>query len=200
MPWITLENADPKDAVGIRDLLAELEHDSDRAAGIVGAVLVDESLSALLKTRFEPDQDLISDIFRASGPLGTFSVKITMGFLMGLYSKAAWKELNTIKEIRNEFAHRAARSFSFERIRDLANNLSLSEQVELHVSKFPQPGGAGKMWLGGPPSDEPSVPVLDPTTADKLAPRQRYMRACQFFPAALAVLVQQPRLPSTSFF
>jgi hypothetical protein len=201
MPWIALENASPEDAVSIRELLAELEHDSDRAAGIVGAVLVDESLSALIKTRFEADQDLISDMFRALGPLGSFSAEITLGFLMGLYSKAAWKELDTIRKIRNEFAHRAARSFSFQRIRDLTNHLSLSEQVELHASKFPKPGGAGTIWLGiKPPAEEPSIPVLDPIAADKLTPRQRYMRACQFFSAALAVLLQQPRSPSTTIF
>jgi hypothetical protein len=98
MPWIALENASPEDAGSIRELLAELEHDSDRAAGIVGAVLVDESLSALIKTRFEADQDLISDMFRALGPLGSFSAEITLGFLMGLYSKAAWKELEHQKD------------------------------------------------------------------------------------------------------
>jgi hypothetical protein len=42
---------------------------------------------------------------------------------MRRFSKTARKELETIKDIRNEFGHRDARSFSFERIRDLANNL-----------------------------------------------------------------------------
>jgi hypothetical protein len=42
--------------------------------------------------------------------------------LSGASAKAA-KELETIKDIRNEFGHRTARSFSFGSSRDLANNL-----------------------------------------------------------------------------
>jgi hypothetical protein len=60
---------------------------------------------------------------------------------MELFSKAARKELETSKDVRNEFAHRVARSFSFERIRDLANNLSLSERVEFHLSVTTLEGG-----------------------------------------------------------
>jgi hypothetical protein len=41
---------------------------------------------------------------------------------MGRFSKAARKELETIEDIRNEFGHRDARAFSFERIHDLVNN------------------------------------------------------------------------------
>jgi hypothetical protein len=57
-------------------------------------------------------------------------VKVDLGCLMELFSKAARKELETSKGVRTKFAHRVARSFSFEGIRDLANNLSLSERVE----------------------------------------------------------------------
>src|SRR5260370_29125745 len=125
MVWISTIRADAGD---IGKALHELEHDSDRAAAIVGAVFVEESLTAFIQARLQPDKDLIPELFRSSGPLGAFSVKINVGHLMSLYSGDARKELETIKEIRNEFAHRIARSFSFERIRDLANNLSISER------------------------------------------------------------------------
>ena len=104
--WI---NASATDSEAVNQTLSELGHDSDRAAGIVGAVLVEESLTALLKSRLLPDEDLIRELFRSSGPLGAFSVKINTGFLMGLYSSTARRELETIKDIRNEFAHRVAR-------------------------------------------------------------------------------------------
>jgi len=107
-----------------------------------------------------------------------------MGFLMGLYSPTARKELDTIRAIRNEFAHRVARSFAFERIRDLANNLSLSENVEFHMTV--QGGEQSVLYIGAkPPDDRPSVPILPPITPDKLIPRERYLRACQFYSGAL---------------
>jgi hypothetical protein len=51
MPWITLDNLGSENPSIYHETLAELEHDSDRAPGIVGAALLEESLSALLKSR-----------------------------------------------------------------------------------------------------------------------------------------------------
>jgi hypothetical protein len=129
-------------------------------------------------------EDQLNQLLRPSGPLGAFSVKITLGHLLGLLSPAARKELETIKEIRNEFAHRVARSFSFERIRDLANNLSLSEKIEFHVVQ--KEGGEGVLFIGAkPPADQPPIPMLPPINPEQLTPRERYLRACQFFTGAL---------------
>jgi hypothetical protein len=189
MPWITSE-----DSADIRKTLAELGRDSDRAVGIVGAVLVDESLTTLLKSRLEPDEELIRDAFRASGPLGAFSVKINIGFLMGLYGKPAWKELDTIRQIRNEFAHRIARSFSFERIQALSNNLSLAEQTDFYVSQEAVPLAERRAWLKSkPPAGTPTMPLLPNITSDKLSPRERYLRSCQFYSAAFMVTSERPR-------
>jgi hypothetical protein len=116
MPLIQVSASDEE---SVRSIIAELSQpDSDRAAGIVGAVLVEESLAALIRSRLIADEESLQELFRPSGALGAFSVKIRLAFLLGLYSAEARNELNTIKEIRNEFAHRVARSFSFARIRD----------------------------------------------------------------------------------
>ena len=199
MPWISLNDKGEQD---IPRTIAELQHNSDRAAGIVGAVLVDESLTALLKSRMQPDADLLREMFRNSGPLGAFSSKINMGFLIGLYSAAARKELDTIKEIRNEFAHRAARDFDFGRIRDLANNLSLCDRIEFHMSVDAfKAGGTGVLWMGDkPPSTQQSVPVLEPAPPEQLTPRKKYMRACQFFSAALLFIGYLKKVDIPQFF
>jgi hypothetical protein len=131
MPFFS---ASAKDANDIAAILGELGHESDRAAGLVGAVLVEDSLTVLIRSRLRPDEDLLNQVLHPSGPLSAFSVKINIGHLLGLFSPVARKELETIKEIRNEFAHRVARSFSLEHIRDLANNLSLSEKIEFQIS------------------------------------------------------------------
>jgi len=184
-----LFSASAKDANDIAAILTELGHDSDRAAGLVGAVLVEQSLTVLIRSRLITDEDLLDQLLRPSGPLGAFSVKITIGYLLGLFSLVARKELETIKEIRNEFAHRVARSFSFERIRDLANNLSLSEKIEFHMVH--KEGGEAVLYIGAkPPVDQPSVLMLPPISPDQLTPRERYLRACQFFSGALLLTAQ----------
>jgi hypothetical protein len=126
-------------------------------------------------------------MFRSSGPLGPFSVKITMGFLMRLYSYEARRELETIKNIRNEFAHQIARSFQFDRIRDLANNLSLSEKVEFYITNDDTEQKPAVLYIGAGsrPADRSVETVLPPITPERLVPRERYIRACQFYSGAL---------------
>ena len=185
MPLISVSATDEE---SIRSILTELGHDSDRAAGIIGAVLVEESLAMLLRSRLVTDEDIHREMFRSSGPLGSFSAKINLAHLLGLFGPTAKKELDTIREIRNEFAHRVARSFLFEPVRDLANNLSLSEKIEFHIS---QKDGQAVLYIGAkPPADQPSEPILPSIAPDKLTPRERYLRACQFFSGALLFTAQ----------
>jgi hypothetical protein len=63
-------SASAKDANDITAILSELGHESDRVAGLVGAVLVEESLTALIRSRFMTDEDLLDQPLRPSGPLG----------------------------------------------------------------------------------------------------------------------------------
>ena len=39
------------------------------------------------------------------GPLGTLSVKIDLAFSLGLLAPNIWKDLHTLRDIRNAFAH-----------------------------------------------------------------------------------------------
>jgi hypothetical protein len=190
-PVMALIAVGATDEATFRSILEELGHaSSDRAAAIVGAVLVEESLTNLLRSRLGRDQNLLDQLFRSSGPLGAFSVKINLGFLMGFYTGDARKELETIKNIRNEFAHRIARSFDFDRIKGLANNLTMSEKIEFHYSipEGNQEGNQMVLYIGtnSKPKDRPSEPVLPPIIPDQLTPRERYIRACHFFSNALS--------------
>jgi hypothetical protein len=186
----------------LTSILTELAHESARAAAIVGAVLVEESLTNLLKSRLNRDQGILDDVFRPSGPMGTFSTKIKMGFLMGLYSPETRRELDTIREIRNEFAHKIARSFDIQHIRDLANNLSRSEQVEFYVRPGDKPTDL-VLYIGpgSKPADYVVEPVLPAIKPEDLSPRERYLRACQFYNSALVFLgmVTPPHSPTLYF-
>lgn len=178
-----------------RSLMTEIETASDRAAAIVAATCVEEQLAEVLQGLMEKDEVIVRKMFRSTGPLGSFSAKISMGYLLRLYGKDMHKELDTIKTIRNLFAHqRLAKDFESQRARTLANNLSISETLELFTPRLDensQPAPDLKVgdvvWLGfgirkatdsrerGPAK----LPLLEPGTV--LSPRQKYIRACQFY-------------------
>ncbi len=88
-----------------RNAIAQLDNDSDRAAGIVAAAIVENRLEQAIKSRLHPHDDIHRELLHPSGPLGSFAMKINLGFVMGVISSGTLADLKTIKNIRNRFAH-----------------------------------------------------------------------------------------------
>ena len=118
------------------DFREELDLGSPRATAIVGAAFVEDHLQRLIQARLVDDQKVIEQIFGPSSALGSFSAKINVGYLMGLYSRKAYLELDCIRKIRNDFAHELhVNNFDLDTIKDRCANLRLWEQVKVSISK-----------------------------------------------------------------
>jgi hypothetical protein len=181
--------------------MAEIESGSDRAAAIVAAACVEDQLGGALQAGMERDESVLREVFRSSGPLGSFSAKISLGYLLGLYEKDMKKELDTIKEIRNLFAHRReAKGFDSQRTRDLASNLSISQTLDIFTPTPSEPTRTDDLkkgdvvWIALGMRDATSrvggaslLPVLSP--GKSLSPRERYTRACQFYVSYLFMVI-----------
>ena len=107
----------------------EIEVGSDRSAAIIGAAFVEDSLQCALESRMRLDEQTFNALFNGpNSSLGSFSSKISLGFALGLYGPLLKKDLNWIREIRNEFAHSMKPiTFEYQRMKDLANNLKFLE-------------------------------------------------------------------------
>ena len=107
----------------------EIEVGSDRSAAIIGAAFVEDSLQCALVSRMRLNKQTFNALFNGpNSSLGSFSSKISLGFALGLYDLLLKKDLNWIREIRNEFAH-SMKPITFEnqRMKSLANNLKFLE-------------------------------------------------------------------------
>jgi len=108
----------------------EMESASDRTAAIVIASIVETRLTNTLQAGLHHDQEIVQRLFRASGPLGTFSAKLDLARLMGAISADAYRDLLIIKDVRNIFAHQLqAASFNEQRIADKCRNFRLIETM-----------------------------------------------------------------------
>src|SRR5262249_35424596 len=58
-----------------------------------------------------------------SAPLGSFSPRITAALSLGIISRTEHDDCNTLRKIRNEFAHSFTTTFSDQKIIDLSKNL-----------------------------------------------------------------------------
>jgi DNA-binding MltR family transcriptional regulator len=104
-----------------------LNPETDRGCGVAAPAFIDEELKVLLKSVLADESKIIELAFSQSGPLASFSARIDFGLLMGLLSRAAWRDLHIIRRIRNDFAH-SAKPLSFEddAIRSRCSELSFS--------------------------------------------------------------------------
>jgi DNA-binding MltR family transcriptional regulator len=104
-----------------------LTPETDRGCGVAAPAFIDEELKFLLQSVLADDDKLIEQAFSQSGPLASFSARIDFGFLMGLLSRVAWRDLHIIRKVRNDFAHSAKPlSFDDDAIRSRCSELSHS--------------------------------------------------------------------------
>lgn len=89
----------------VEALIFEIEGQSDRAAAIVGAAWVEEELESAIRLFLIDDKESIKRLFGKSSPLSSFSAKIDLACVLGMCSRVIAKDLHTIREIRNDFAH-----------------------------------------------------------------------------------------------
>lgn len=82
---------------------------SHRSAAIMAAALVEQALYVAVTSRMaDPGESIRQSWFDApNAPFQTFAAKIKLGRALAIYGPKMEKVLNSIKDIRNVFAHRS---------------------------------------------------------------------------------------------
>lgn len=82
-----------------------LSPETDRGCALMAAAYLDSQLEELLDHCFVEDGNVAKEILGQSKPLGTFSARIDMSYLLGHISAQIRKDLHLIRKIRNAFGH-----------------------------------------------------------------------------------------------
>jgi hypothetical protein len=82
-----------------------LSAESDRGCALMAAAYLDSELQRLLCKYLVNDEPTQKEIFGNSRPLGSFSSKIDLAYLVGLLGPNAHRDLHLIRRVRNEFGH-----------------------------------------------------------------------------------------------
>lgn len=125
MTWVTVSDDD-------KPIIAEIEKQTDRGAALIATAYLEERLLEAIKARMNRFEEVENKLFKGLGPLASFSSKIDLGLLLGIYDLQSQKMLHIIRDIRNEFAHQPKpRDFNSRRIRDLCKNLFIKGNLKL---------------------------------------------------------------------
>jgi len=93
----------------------EFENESERHMVILGSAKLEDLLLHLLKRHLLPIESTRDELFSGQGaPLSTFSGRSVMAFRLGLISKSFLDALNTVRTIRNAFAHKFEMSLAMD--------------------------------------------------------------------------------------
>jgi hypothetical protein len=90
-------------------LRRELVEGTDRSAALVSCSLVDNTLMAAMAARmyFQVDAEFANLFMGPMAPLGSFSTRIKVGKALAIYGSQVEDMLDSIRQIRNVFAHSA---------------------------------------------------------------------------------------------
>jgi DNA-binding MltR family transcriptional regulator len=88
------------------DLLDDLEKDGPRGAVLLGHAVLESAMRDLLISRMLPLNRREDDaLFGGYGPLSTMAARISVARAFNIITKEARQNLDTIRQIRNCFAH-----------------------------------------------------------------------------------------------
>ena len=106
--------------------LDDLNKESERGAVLISVSYLEQQLKEIV-SGFLCEGDASKSLLEGfNAPLGTLAARAAAAAAMGLISTREYRELNTIKKIRNQFAHHHRTSFSDRSIADRCRNLTFS--------------------------------------------------------------------------
>lgn len=109
---------------------------NDRGAAILLATNIENALDSALRQFLDPKY--YDSLGAMHGPLGSFSSKILMGRALSIYGEVTFKNLDTIRHIRNAFAHsKIPINFATPEVRAACGVLTILAPVPPHTVKDP---------------------------------------------------------------
>ena len=117
----------------MRNLVTETN--SRSTALTTGAILEGALKLAIIPKIIIPEKEGEIDLFGHQAPLRALSAKIKMGFALGLYGPQTRADLDSIREVRNAFAHSMPLlEFSTTQVANVCARITLPERAKLKAN------------------------------------------------------------------
>ena len=111
---------------GFAPFLDDLNKESERGAVLISVSYLERQLKEIISA-FLCEGDASERLLEGfNAPLGTLAARAAAAAAMGLISMQEYRELETIRKIRNQFAHDHRTSFAERGISDHCHNLTFS--------------------------------------------------------------------------
>src|SRR5690606_13031617 len=89
----------------VMDFRKSLDAETDRGCSLMAAAFLDTELETLIRSFLVDHRRTADDLLGQSKPIGTFSSRIDLSFMLGLISPLSRRDLHLVRKIRNIFGH-----------------------------------------------------------------------------------------------
>lgn len=124
-------------------MMWELHQQTDRGAAVIAVGWLEVELESAISVRLRDDKSELKKLLGTSGAVGTYNAKVSLGYLLGLYSKATKQDFDVMGRIRNKFAHRTAPyTFEYDDVRSACEAIEIWDRTwarHPHVGRRPRP-------------------------------------------------------------
>lgn len=163
--------------------LEKFKSESERGVALAVCARLDVKIEEFLRETMVNDPKHVDSVFKPDAPLGSFGTRSRLCFLLGYITEVTYKDLKTIGDIRNEFAHKMEiNSFNINSIK----NKCLTLQIHTSPEKFFDAMGTGEA--------EHQMKFYDDFGYDLKEPRWAFVAATGF----LGVLAQTQQATTSS--
>ena len=107
-----------------------LNKESERGAVLVAATMIEDLLGSTILEFLVDHKAIERLVTEFNAPLGTFSARILAAFALGLLTEQEYRDCESIRKVRNLFAHNIHTSFENQNVKDLCSSLRTSTQNE----------------------------------------------------------------------
>jgi mannitol operon repressor len=95
----------PPEILTLATFLQRFYKESDRGAALLAGSMLDEIALRILRAFLieQPESEKLLEGFNA--PLGSFNARLVAAYSLGLIETEEYNQANTVRKVRNEFAH-----------------------------------------------------------------------------------------------
>lgn len=111
-------------------LVSDLQRETDRGAALLAAAFLDDVLEVFLRAAFVDDPEAVNKLMSPGRPLESFGVRAHLAYCIGLLGPDIYHDINLLREIRNDFAHRQPSQFGHDEIHTKCHNLQCINVID----------------------------------------------------------------------
>jgi DNA-binding MltR family transcriptional regulator len=119
----------PNLSADVTRMVEDFDRETDRGVALLAVAFLDDVLDVMLRAVMVDEPEVVNRLMGTGRALESFGSRTHLAYCLGLLGRDVYHDVNLIREVRNDFAHRQPTSFDGEEIRGKCQRLKAASTV-----------------------------------------------------------------------